>query len=283
LVGTVALVRDLRRDREVERMKTEFLSNISHEMKTPLTPIKGYAHMLSTRDMPKRRAREFAVEIGESARQLERVINQLVNFATMAAGRLEPHPEPVPARRLADDLVARWSDRMHNGHRVTRRVARGTPDLLVDRRLLDMSLDELVDNAVKYSPDGGTIAVQIAPDGNGTVMVSVVDRGVGVPDEMLPAIFADFSQADGSATREFGGLGLGLPLVRHVAEAHGGDVAVDSAPGRGSTFTLRLPAVRPPGRRAPRKAKPSPVSAAKTAVKRPARRAPLVAKGPKRR
>ena len=262
LVGTVALVRDLRRDREVERMKTEFLSNISHEMKTPLTPIKGYAHMLSTRDMPKRRAREFAEEIGESARQLERVINQLVNFATMAAGRLEPQPEPVPARRLIDDLVSRWSDRLHNGHSVTRRVARGTPDLFIDRRLVDMSLDELLDNAVKYSPDGGRIAVQVASDGNGKVSVSVVDRGVGVADELLPSIFEDFAQADGSATREFGGLGLGLPLVRHVAEAHGGDVAVASVPGRGSTFTLRLPAVRPA---------------------RPARKAPLVAKSRRRR
>ena len=264
LVGTVALVRDLRRDREVERMKTEFLSNISHEMKTPLTPIKGYARMLSTRDVPKRRTREFALEIEEGALQLERVINQLVNFATMAAGRLEPNPEPVPPRRLVDDLVSRWSERLDNGHQVTRRVARGTPDLLVDRRLVDMSLDELVDNAVKYSPDGGKIAVSVAFDGNGSVVLSVVDRGVGVPDELLPSIFQDFAQADGSATREFGGLGLGLPLVRHVAEAHGGDVSVESVPGRGSTFTLRLPAARPPR-------------------KRPARTAPLVAKSRKRR
>jgi two-component system phosphate regulon sensor histidine kinase PhoR len=286
LVGAVALVRDLRRDREVERMKTEFLSNISHEMKTPLTPIKGYAHMLSTRDVPKRRAREFAAEIGDSARQLERVINQLVNFATMAAGRLEPNPEPVPARRLIDDLMARWSERLDNGHRVTRRVARGTPDLLVDRRLVDMSLDELVDNAIKYSPHGGKIGVQVAPDGNGTVMVSVVDRGVGVADELLPTIFNDFSQADGSATREFGGLGLGLPLVRHVAEAHGGEVSVASAPGRGSTFTLRLPAVGRPAKRAPRKARVAPVTAKPVeppAPTRPRRRVPLVAKAVKRR
>ena len=252
LVGTVALVRDLRRDREVERMKTEFLSNISHEMKTPLTPIKGYARMLSTRDVPKRRSREFAKEIEEGALQLERVINQLVNFATMAAGRLEPHPEPVPPRRLVDDLVNRWSERLDNGHRVTRRVARGTPDLLIDRRLVDMSLDELIDNAVKYSPDGGNVSVSVASDGNGSVVVSVVDRGVGVPDDLLPSIFQDFSQADGSATREFGGLGLGLPLVRHVAEAHGGTVSVESVPGRGSTFTLRLPAVRPARKRVPR-------------------------------
>jgi signal transduction histidine kinase len=133
-------------------------------------------------------------------------------------------------------------------------VARGTPDLLVDRRLVDMSLDELIDNAVKYSPDGGNVSVSVASDGNGVVVVSVVDRGVGVPDDLLPSIFQDFSQADGSATREFGGLGLGLPLVRHVAEAHGGTVSVESVPGRGSTFTLRLPAVRPARKRAPRTA-----------------------------
>ena len=244
--GAVAVLRDMRAEHEVERMKTEFLANISHELKTPLTPIKGYAGMLANRDLTSERTRAFGVEIATAANQLERVITQLVSFATAAAGRLEPRVEPVAARALLDEAVARWTDR----HRIDRRVARGTPDLLIDRRYVDQSIDELLDNAVKYSPEGGriTVTADAMPAQNGTgprVRVSVTDRGVGVPEDALEGIFGDFAQADGSSTREFGGLGLGLALVRSVAVAHGGELTCTSTVGKGSTFTLVLPAVAP--------------------------------------
>jgi PAS domain S-box-containing protein len=235
--GTVAVLRDIRREREVDRMKTEFLSNISHEMKTPLTPIKGYAQMLASKDLPKARTRQFAGEIVASARQLERVITQLVNFSSMAAGRLEATPEPVAPRELLDEAVARWSG---NGHKVERRVARGTRDLVVDRRLVALALDELLDNALKYSPDGGK--VNVVAEGKGrSVLLRVTDRGVGIEPDRLEAIFDEFEQGDGSSTRSFGGLGIGLSLVRHVADVHGGTLTCESRPRRGTTFTLRLP------------------------------------------
>jgi PAS domain S-box-containing protein len=240
--GAVAVVRDIRREREVERMKTEFLANISHEMKTPLTPIAGYAQLLATRDLPPDQARSFARDIVVGARQLERVITQLVNFATMAAGRLEPSPTQVSTKAVLEDVLKRWRNRADDGHVVERRIARGTPDLLVDRRLLDLSLDELIDNAIKYSPEGGKVTVSAAAD-DGMVELSVTDRGIGVPADRIDVIFGDFAQADGSSTREFGGLGLGLPVVRHVVLAHGGDIRCESEPGRGTRFVMRLPAV----------------------------------------
>ncbi|MDQ3304631.1 MAG: ATP-binding protein [Actinomycetota bacterium] len=251
MIGGVVVLRDLRPEREVERMKTEFLANISHEWKTPLTPIKGYASMLSTRSLSKEKTQDFAAEILVSAGKLERVISRLVNFATVSAGRLDLHTNPVPVQALLDDAATRWEDRMGQGHTLVLQVPPGVPDLEGDRRYLDQVVDELIDNALKYSPAGGDVTVSARAGGragNGSrpyVEVSVSDEGVGIPPERLGTIFGEFAQGDGSATREFGGLGLGLALVRHICEAHGGTLTCRSQPGEGSTFTIALPAIRP--------------------------------------
>lgn len=246
VIGAVLVLRDVRREREVERMKTEFLSNISHELRTPLTPIKGFSSILRSRDLPAERTRGFAGEIHTAANQMERVISQLVNFATIGAGRLSLDLVPTEPRVLVDDAVTRWRARTEGSHRIVRRVAKGLAPVLVDRGYLDQVLDELLDNAVKYSPGGGTVrvaaAMDQAPEGGGArLRLSITDEGLGIPPDRLQSVFEDFTQVDASATRRFGGLGLGLALVSRIVRAHGGDLECESRVGKGSRFTLLLP------------------------------------------
>jgi PAS domain S-box-containing protein len=249
VLGAVYVLRDMRRELEIERAKTEFLSNISHELRTPLTPIKGYAEMLrrdqqmaATRQLPPDKRRAFLDGILESSERLERTVDILVNFAAMEAGRLVLRTEPVDMANLVHEISERWRSRSER-HRVDEEVI-GRPRVLADRRLLERAIDELVDNAVKFSPEGGVVKVRAELMGAGdgrTVEISVSDEGIGIPASDFDRIFSDFSQADGSATRRFGGLGLGLPFVQRVVAAHGGTLDATSEPGRGSTFVMRLP------------------------------------------
>jgi PAS domain S-box-containing protein len=244
--GTVFVLRDMRREEEVDRMKREFLSNISHELRTPLTPIKGYAEMLRLREIPRNEAEKFLDGILESSGRLERVIDMLVSFAAIEAGHLTLRVEPVELRTLLENVAVRWKRKGDELHPVTHWVGRNVPDVVLDRRLIERSLDELVDNAVKYSPAGGSIELEahLAHSGGGpTIEITVRDHGVGIPADRIDSVFGDFAQLDGSSTRQFGGLGLGLAFVQRIVEAHDGELTCRSTPGRGSTFSICLPVV----------------------------------------
>jgi signal transduction histidine kinase len=247
LAGQVVVIRDLRREHEVERMKTEFLSRIGHELRTPLTGIMGYADILLRREVPPERAREWHEEILQAGRRLLRIVEMLEFFASSGASRVLLRPEPLDTRALVHGLTASWSERLPDNVTLGRRVARSTPMVMADRRWISMALDELIDNAVKFSPDGGRIVVGAGPavTSNGgppqSVDIFVADRGVGMSPEDSESVFTDFVQADGSDTRRFGGLGLGLAVVRRVVEGHGGEVHCRSEAGQGTTFTVTLP------------------------------------------
>jgi signal transduction histidine kinase len=244
VAGGVYVLRDMRREREAERAKSELVSNISHELRTPLVPIKGYAMMLRRGRLQRAESRAALDAITEAADQLERVVGRLLE---VAAGDARPErKEPVAVRALIDSVVERWKQREGGRHPITRRVARDLPPLLADGARLAESLDELVENAAKFSPDGSRILVSARLSDNGNrpaVELSVDDLGIGIAEDELGRIFDDFSQADSSPTRAVGGLGLGLGVVLRAVEAHDGELVCETEVGKGSRFAMILPIV----------------------------------------
>lgn len=251
--GLVVVLRDTTREREVERMKTEFLSNVSHELRTPLTPIRGYADLLVSRSgLSPQQVTAFAGVILGEALKMNRVVDLLVDVAAIEAGRVMPQPVACSPRVLLDERLARWRERVpERAGDLRRRVAAGLPAVHVDPEWLGKVLDELIDNAVKHTPSGTpvTLAAGPAPDGE-RVRVAVRDTGPGIDPAESERLFTSFEQRDGSATRRVGGLGLGLSFVRRVAQDAGWPLTVTSpaAAGRGAEFALDLPTSQEPVR-----------------------------------
>lgn len=247
--GAVVVLRDVRREREVDDLKSSILANIGHELRTPLTPIKGYAGMLRDRRLDEVRTKAFAGEILDGVDQLERVVRQLVTFATIVAGRLSVVPAEASVPDLAERLRLRWAPRVDDRHQFSVEVVDDLDEAWVDRALFDQAVDELVDNALKYSPDGGPVGVRFAAavvDGDdvgpGRAMtVTVTDRGIGIPADRLVELAEAFTQADASTTRQFNGLGLGLACADRIVRAHGGRLAYASNERRGTAVSILLP------------------------------------------
>ncbi len=248
VAGGVAVLRDMSREREVERMKSEFLANISHELRTPLTPIKGYAEILGRKEVPPDKVKKFVGGILEGTSRLERIIQLLVDFSAMEAGRLAPRSKPIEIGEMVETLAQQW-DAKSTSHRIVAEVSPALPRVSGDQRLIQRALEEVLDNAVKFSPRGG--AIRLAATGGGAsgddrrhrhVEITVTDEGIGIPPEDISKIFSDFHQLDGSETRSYGGLGLGLAFVQRIIEAHDGTVTVESELDQGTKLTISIPA-----------------------------------------
>lgn len=247
VVGAVAILRDLTSELALEKAKTEFLSNISHELNTPLTPIKGYAEMLRRRKVPRTKAVSMLDGILSSTRRLKRIVDMLIDVSSMEAGRLTVKREPLDFGKMTTELIEEWKKEAPK-HRFERRGFRNLPKLEGDKRLLSRAIDELIDNAIKFSPKGGRVALiaEVGRSrGNKGLRLTVADQGIGISESKLAEIFDEFTQVDASETRAYGGLGLGLSYVRRAVEAHGGHLEVKST-SRGSSFSIILAAAEIP-------------------------------------
>ncbi len=248
--GLVLVLTDMTRERQVERMKTEFLSNVSHELRTPLTPIRGYVELLQRRrDLSPEQVAAYLDVIHGSAIGMNRVVDLLVDVAALEAGRVVLERHPVPVDEWLEQRLVGWRTRFAGRAGDLRRdVPPRLPSVDIDPQWIGKALDELVDNAVKHTPAGSPVTVFAATAG-ARVRVGVRDAGPGIDPERVPALLDDFSQADASETRRVGGMGLGLSFVRRLADAFGIPFVVHSTPGHGCEFALDLGAVaaQPPG------------------------------------
>jgi len=229
--------------RELDQAKTEFLSVVSHELRTPLTALQGFSELLLRSALPPEKAHRCLVYLHTEACTLGRIVGELLDLSRIEAGRpLELHPERVDLDALLERNVELFASE-HRRHRFEWTCAGLGLALHADPDALDRMMKNLISNAVKYSPRGGRVLVSAspAPDRPGMVEVAVEDDGVGIPADQLPRIFDKYVRVGHPDTAAARGLGLGLSLVKALAEAHGGHVEVDSLPGKGSRFRLLLP------------------------------------------
>ena len=230
------MMRDISRRRELERIQREFMAIVTHELKGPLTSIKGYSQIMQRQESYNERAVEsILLQTG----QIERLVDDMLDAARTDADRLELQRAQVDLVDVARTAVeqARAATAGHT-IRVETNLPRLTGDW--DRERLVQVFSNLLSNAVKYSPYGGEIVVTVDRV-NDAAQVSVIDQGVGIPRDALPRLFERFYRVKDADRVDIKGLGLGLYITRSLIEAHGGQISVTSEPGRGSTFTFTLP------------------------------------------
>jgi signal transduction histidine kinase len=230
---------------ELDRLKSQFLSHVSHELRTPLTSIKGFTeNMRAGLAGPLGEKQDRYLErIRENTERLTRMIADLLDLSRIEAGKIELALGPVALPQAVGEVVEQLRPlAVEKRHRLDLHSAVADLAIRADRDRLSQILTNLIDNAIKYTPEGGSITVRIAQQSPRWAKISVIDTGVGIPAEALSRVFDPFFRAGHSIEGRAKGLGLGLSIVKNLVELHGGKVTVESAPSRGSAFHILLPA-----------------------------------------
>src|SRR5919106_970536 len=243
LVGGLVLCwRLMRRETEMARLKSDFVANVSHDLKTPLSVIRMFGETLELDRVPdEHRRREYYRVITRESERLSRLIDNVLDFSRIEGGRRRYERIPTIVEPLVRDTLEAFAYPLEQqGFKVEVTIAPDLPEVPMDADAIGQALTNLIDNAVKYSGAERAIAIDARREG-GRLALSVTDRGVGIPAAEHARIFEKFYRVGRSETQGRRGSGVGLALVRHVADAHGGRVTIESRPGGGSRFTLWLP------------------------------------------
>jgi signal transduction histidine kinase len=242
VAGSYFITRSIARELAVTRLQSEFVSTVSHEFRTPLTSIRQLSEMLAKGRVPTDDLRQQSYDIlSHESERLQRLVESLLDFGRIEEGAFTYRFERLDAASLVDDVVAGFREAASaQGFQVELQKTDTPAPIRADRDALCLALRNLLDNAVKYSPECRTIWVETLP-ADRRLAIRVRDRGIGIPTSEQRTIFDKFVR--GSVSRDAGikGTGIGLTLARHIVDAHHGEIRVESAPGQGSTFTILLP------------------------------------------
>ncbi|HUV14725.1 MAG TPA: HAMP domain-containing sensor histidine kinase [Acidobacteriota bacterium] len=243
--GLILTVRSVSHELELVRMKSDFVSTVSHEFKSPLTSIRQIAEMLQNQRVPSedRRQRYFDVLVEQSER-LSLLVGNILDFARMEEGKRNIEYEQVDISNLVQEIVSTTQERVqHEGYEIRLELQEALPTIQADRASLNQAIHNLLDNAVKYSAGKKEVVVRVYSDQE-QLVVSVQDFGLGIDPQEIDRVFERFYRGGDQLTRAVRGSGLGLTLVKQIVEAHEGTVRVESEPGKGSTFSIWLPLKR---------------------------------------
>jgi signal transduction histidine kinase/DNA-binding response OmpR family regulator len=236
--------------KELDRMKSDLLANVSHELRTPLTAIKGYTDYILERKLGgiTEKQQKGLVVVQRNLERLSRSINALLDFSRMDIGRIALNIQPFALQALVEQIHTTVRSELEKKRlSFVAEIEPGLPPVIADREKLSAVLENLVINAIKFTPDGGRITVGAKRSegvgGRAAADIVVADTGIGIAEDQRERIFNRFHQVDGTSTRRFGGVGLGLAIVKSILEAHGSTITVDSAPGKGARFRFALPVV----------------------------------------
>jgi signal transduction histidine kinase len=251
-LGTVSVFRDITRDVEADRAKSKFIENVSHEFRTPLTPIKGYADLLLSYAANRMTDSDLHMvkTIKENADRLTVLVNDVLNISKVDSGDDQMHVAMVDVAEVVNQIVSRVERRPNNkakGLQTEVDISSDVPFIRADRDKLARILENIVENAFNYTPAGGSIDVRVQrlPD-NKHIEITVEDSGLGIPEEFRESAWRRFERYDQHAVDlDVAGTGLGLPLARDLVRLHHGDIWFESEVGVGTTFFIKLPIEQP--------------------------------------
>jgi signal transduction histidine kinase len=239
--GAVLVLHDLTTTRRLETIRADFVANVSHELKTPLTSISGYAETLLTDPPDPATTRRFLETIHSNARRMQHLVDDQLDLSRIESGRWQPRLYSLSTGAVADEAWAECADRAaRKGLAFKQEIATDATALWADPDAVRQVLVNLFDNAIRHTPSGGSIRFGSTSHGGG-ILMTVTDSGTGIAHEHLPRIFERFYRADPARSREDGGTGLGLAIVKHFVEAHRGTVRADSELGQGTTVAVWWP------------------------------------------
>jgi two-component system phosphate regulon sensor histidine kinase PhoR len=238
----IGIFYDITRLERLERVRQEFLSNVSHELRTPLTSILAFVETLEDGALSDRSSnKKFLAIIRKNAERMHRLIDDILELSAIEAGRVTVKPKKVNLEPLSREVAASLAARARERKVKLKNEITEDNWVRADGIRLEQMLTNLVENAIKFNRAGGSVTISATRNGKRD-LISVTDTGAGISSQHLPRIFERFYQADRARSNQFGGTGLGLAIVKHLARLHGGEIAVKSAHGKGSTFTIELPA-----------------------------------------